>query len=91
MSARDSQIGGSHYADMPVQPMDALEAWLTSEQFDGYQLGTAIVYLARYNAAGQGKGGLQDLRKARHVLDWMIERHEAVPSTGASVPDLGAA
>jgi hypothetical protein len=67
------QQGGTHYAAMAIQPWAALDAWLTPEQRIGYYLGEAIVYLARYNATAQGKGGLSDLRKARHTLDRLIE------------------
>ena len=73
MNADDVQVGGSHYQDMPVQPWDAMAAWMTGDQFEGYLLGSAIAYLARYNANAVGKGGRVDLEKARHYLDKLIE------------------
>lgn len=73
MSAIERQVGGSHYKDMTIQPWDAMEAWLTREQHLGYLLGTAIAYLARYNSAGVGKGGMTDVNKAVHTLQRMIE------------------
>ena len=30
-SALDTQVGGSHYKDMAIQPWQAMEAWLTPE------------------------------------------------------------
>jgi len=42
MSARDSQVGGTHYADKPIQPWDAMRAWMTHEQFEGFLRGNAI-------------------------------------------------
>lgn len=72
-SALDRQVGGSHYKDQAVQPWEALDAWLTPEQQVGYYLGSAIAYLARYNAAGVGKGGAQDIEKAGHYLDKLVE------------------
>ena len=69
MSARDSQVGGDHYAAKPIQPWDAMRAWMTPEQFEGFLRGNAIKYLARY----PDKGGVEDLRKARHYLDALIE------------------
>lgn len=67
------QVGGTHYDDMAIAPWDALEAWLTPEQFRGYLLGEGLVYLARYNAQAPGKGGVQDVMKARHCLDRLLK------------------
>ncbi|MCR4300823.1 MAG: DUF3310 domain-containing protein [Sulfuricaulis sp.] len=76
-SADDLQIAGSHYRDMTVQPWTAMQAWMTPDQFTGFLLGSAIAYLGRFNADAPGKGGLADVRKARHVLDKLIETLEA--------------
>lgn len=65
----DQQVGGDHYRRMAVQPWTAMEAWMTPEQFLGFLRGCAIKYLARCDA----KGGIEDLRKARHYLDKLIE------------------
>ena len=73
MAASDSQVGGNHYRELQVQPWDAMEDWMTTEQFQGYLLGNAIKYLSRFNADAPGKGGIADLKKARHYLDRMIE------------------
>ena len=72
--ARKRQEGGDHYLGMGIQPWDAMKAWLSDEQFSGYLLGSAIKYLARFNAKEPGKGGLPDLKKALHYLDKLIER-----------------
>jgi|GEM_PF-6318230 len=71
--ARTHQIGGTHYRDMHVQPWDAIDVWLTHEQAVGFYLGTAMAYLARFNADGVGKGGLVDVEKAHHTLGKLIE------------------
>lgn len=77
MSTNDIQVGGTHYKEMKVQPWDAMEAWLTPSQFKGFLLGSAIAYLARVNTKGvEGKGGVQDIEKARHYLDKIIEIEE---------------
>lgn len=74
MSANDRQVGGDHYKTMAVEPWKALEAWMTTEQFHGFLLGSAIAYLARFNTSGvPGKGGITDVEKARHYLDKLIE------------------
>ena len=67
------QVGGDHYLMMKVQPWDALQAWLTPNQFEGFLLGTAMVYLARFNAVAPGKGGVQDVEKAIHTLEQLVD------------------
>lgn len=67
--ANELQVGGEHYRSMTVQPWDALEAWLTPEEFRGYQKGTAISYLARERS----KGGDVDVEKATHHLMKLLE------------------
>lgn len=67
------QVGGDHYLMMKVQPWDALKAWLTPNQFEGFLLGTAMVYLARFNAVAPGKGGVQDVEKAIHTLEQLVD------------------
>ena len=63
------QIGGDHYASKSVQPWEAMESWMSPEQFEGFLLGSAIAYLARY----KDKNGLQDLQKCQHYLSKLIE------------------
>jgi hypothetical protein len=73
MSAREYQVGGTHYASKRIQPWDAMEDWMSKEEFQGYLRGNAIKYIARYKE----KGGVEDLRKARHYLDRLIETEVA--------------
>ena len=67
--ADDLQIGGDHYKNMGIQPWKAMESWLTPEQFAGFLRGNAIKYLARCDV----KGGLDDIKKARHYIDKLVE------------------
>lgn len=71
--ANNRQVGGDHYKKMKIQPWAADEAWLTHEQFVGHLLGSAIDYLARFNADAPGKGGIRDIEKAKHCLEKLIE------------------
>ena len=71
--ANNKQIGGDHYATQKIQPWDALEVWLTPDQMAGHFIASAVQYLARYNAAAPGKGGLEDVKKAHHYLSKLIE------------------
>lgn len=73
MAANDTQIGGSHYRDKLYQPWDVMRDWMTAEQYSGFLLGAIIKYVARY----RDKSGVEDLKKARHFLDKLIETEEA--------------
>lgn len=62
----DTQVGGTHYKDKDIQPWDAIHAWGL-----GFFSGNVVKYVARHHQ----KGGVDDLRKARHYLDKLIELH----------------
>ena len=68
-TANATQIGGNHYASKAVQPWDAMQAWMSREEFTGYLRGNVIKYMARCH----DKGGIEDVRKARHYIDKLIE------------------
>jgi hypothetical protein len=65
MSAYKKQIGGSHYRDLRYQP---------SEFINGNKLlfaeGNAIKYIVRHSK----KNGKEDLEKAKHYIDMIIDR-----------------
>ena len=64
--AIDRQIGGDHYKKLKIQPMEySLANNLNAAQH------TVVKYVTRY----KDKGGLQDLEKALHTLEMLIE-HE---------------
>lgn len=67
--ADDLQIGGDHYKNMGIQPWKAMESWMSPEEFRGFLKGNSIKYLARCNA----KGGVEDVKKARHYIDKLVE------------------
>ena len=60
MKATDTQIGGSHYKDMPYQPIKLIDK-LELDYFSG----NVLKYLCRYRQ----KGGAEDLKKARHYCE----------------------
>ena len=64
MGARDVQVGGGHYKDLPIQPVEYIH-----KNGIGFLEGNAIKYLTRWRR----KGGIEDLRKARHCIDLLIE------------------
>jgi hypothetical protein len=69
MTTLTTQVGGSHYKDMAIQPWQAMEVWLTVEEYRGYHKGVAIAYLARE----RDKGGIEDIKKAIHHLQRLVE------------------
>ena len=71
-TANATQVGGNHYASKAVQPWDAMQAWMSREEFAGYLRGNVIKYMARCN----DKGGIEDVQKARHYIDKLIETLE---------------
>ncbi|MNP11129.1 hypothetical protein D3C76_1033030 [compost metagenome] len=65
--ALDTQVGGGHYKDMAIQPME----YSMKNGLDACQH-TAIKYISRF----RDKGGIEDLRKAKHVIDMLIQFEE---------------
>lgn len=65
----DHQVGGEHYRSKSIQPWEAMESWMTEEQFKGFLMGNVIKYISRF----QDKGGKIDLEKCKHYLDKLIE------------------
>lgn len=58
------QVGGKHYKAAAIEPWDYVAA-----NGLGFFEGNAIKYLTRWRA----KNGVEDLRKARHYIDKLIE------------------
>ena len=65
--ANNHQIGGTHYKAHKYETWDVIIDWNL-----GHLDGNAVKYLSRWRL----KGGLQDLKKARHYLDKLIEVEE---------------
>ncbi len=66
-TALDIQVGGDHYKALAIQPIE-----YTFANNLGYVEGNVIKYVTRW----QTKGGVEDLKKARHYLDLLIEQTE---------------
>lgn len=62
--SRNLQIGGDHYRSKSIQPWDVI----TANGMDFFE-GSALKYLMRW----RDKGGVEDLLKARHYIDKIIE------------------
>ena len=63
-SALDVQIGGDHYKKCGIQPITYIHA-----NKIGFMEGNAIKYLSRW----RDKGGVDDLKKAKHYIEMLIE------------------
>lgn len=68
MSAFEDQVGGEHYRKLKIQPAEYCFA-----NNIGHLAGDAIAYITRYKF----KNGLEDLRKAIHSLQLLIELEDA--------------
>lgn len=78
-SALDVQAGGDHYKKLVVQPIEYIHA-------NGipFAEGSVIKYVTRW----RDKGGVEDLKKARHFLDLLIELEaKAAQQSGQPAPD----
>lgn len=66
-SAFDKQTGGNHYKDLKIQPME----YALANKLDLAQ-GNVVKYVTRFRA----KNGIEDLRKAIHCIELLIEFEE---------------
>ena len=73
MSAYDKQIGGSHYKKMKIQPSKFV---IENELL--FPEGNVIKYICRHRY----KNGKEDLEKAVHFIEMIIERdYPTIPMT----------
>lgn len=62
--ALNTQVGGDHYKKLAIQPVQYIHA-----NNIPYMDGRAITYLSRHKS----KGGAQDIRKAIHFCQLILE------------------
>lgn len=67
MSALEEQVSGNHYKGNGIQPVE----FIYSNDI-GFLEGNAIKYLFRWKA----KNGVEDLKKAKHYIEMLIELQE---------------
>ena len=80
MKASERQVGGSHYKDMPIQPLE----FIIKNGLNWCE-GSAIKYICRH----ANKNGVQDIDKAIHYLELLKEleydrQRDNPTATGAS-------
>lgn len=61
-----------HYTEGGIECIEAIEAQLTPEAYEGYLQGNCAKYLWRW----KNKGGVTDLKKCRWYLDRLIQLDE---------------
>jgi hypothetical protein len=64
MNPLETQEGGIHYKDMPIQPVEFIH-----KNRIPYIEGNIIKYVCRHKS----KNGVEDLKKARHYIDLLIK------------------
>lgn len=64
MTALEQQIAGNHYKRLAIQPVE----FTMSNQMQFCE-GNVIKYVTRW----RDKGGMKDLRKAAHFIDFILE------------------
>lgn len=62
--AKEIQVGGNHYKDLKIQPIE----YIYANGLDYFE-GNVIKYITRHRK----KNGKQDLEKAKHYIDLLIE------------------
>lgn len=65
--ASERQVGGDHYRTKQIQPWDYI-----ADNNLGFFEGNAIKYVSRWKE----KNGVEDLYKAIHYIEKLIEIHE---------------
>jgi hypothetical protein len=61
---KNDQVGGSHYKDLKIQPTEFIHA-----NNIPFVEGNIIKYVVRHRS----KNGIEDLKKARHYIDLLIQ------------------
>ena len=61
---RNKQVGGSHYKDMPIQPVEYAQ-----RNNLNFIEGCVIKYVSRHRS----KNGAEDIEKAIHFLNLLLE------------------
>lgn len=64
MSALDTQVGGTHYKNMAIQPVEFCQ-----RNHLNYCEAAAVKYICRHGS----KHGAEDIRKAIHYLELLLD------------------
>ena len=67
--ATDIQVGGSHYKNYKIQPIE-----YTLANSLNFCQGNVVKYITRY----KDKNGAEDLRKAIHYIDILLDEYDRI-------------
>jgi hypothetical protein len=67
VSALNTQVGGDHYKELPIQPIEYCEK---------NELTACESAVVKYITRWREKGGKEDLEKIKHYVDLLIEINE---------------
>jgi hypothetical protein len=67
MNPFKKQVAGNHYKDFKIQPIEFI-----LKNNISFCEGNVIKYICRYKT----KGGLQDLEKAKHYIELLINNYK---------------
>lgn len=73
MSEEKTIYSPDHYTAGGIETIDYMRAKMSQEEFKGYCKGNILKYMSRSGLKGKE---LEDLKKARLYLDWLIEALE---------------
>ncbi len=79
---KKKQIGGSHYKKIDPQPWDFYRGFMSRKAWVGYLKGNIIDYLVR------DKNGLEDLKKAQHLMDVLVATEEEMEQHPIKIVDI---
>lgn len=69
-----SQVGGKYYQSHSIQPFDIIDEYGLN-----FYEGCALKYLLRWRE----KGGIEDLKKAKHYIEILIQKEVEVDGTSS--------
>lgn len=67
MSALERQVGGDHYTKLGMQPIE----YILANNLEFVE-GCVVKYITRW----RDKGGVEDLKKVQHYVQYLIDREE---------------
>lgn len=82
MSALNKQVGGSHYREGAIQPIQYIESNKLT-----FSEGSVVKYITRH----RNKNGAQDLLKIIHYVELILEMEYGVGPDGNKIPEKAEA
>lgn len=61
-----------HYKNQGIEPIELMRQNFSKEEFAGFLQGNVLKYMLRY----KDKNGVEDLKKAKTYLTWLIQEEE---------------